>query len=564
MNFPYLPTKTDYNPKYLKNDLLAGVTVAIVALPLALAFGVTSGAGASAGLITAIVAGVVAAIFGGSSFQVSGPTGAMTAVLLPIAAQYGASMFPLLSIYAGVILLALAFLKVGRYVSFIPWPVITGFTNGIAIIIFLQQLPYFLDVEKQAGENILHISAKTIWAYCENPSLNSLTLGLISAVIMLFWPKIKRAEAIPASIVAISVATIISLFPFFENISRIGAIPRSLPMPILPDLQFQVLLDISRAAFAIAALSAIESLVSAVVADSMTIDHQHDPDRELFGQGLANIASGLFGGIPATAAFARTAVNVRSGAKTRASSIIHGLCLFLIVLFFAPLASKIPLAALGAILMIISLRMIEREAIHLIWNSTRADALVLILTTVVTILFDLILAIEVGLIAAGILFIKRMSEMFSIDTEKLGLRPAKGYDSQTISESDVEKIHKDILTYRIDGPLFFGATNRFFIGLLRTDPKIKVVILRMRRVPVMDATGATVLKSTIERLTRRKILVFFSGIQKQPHELLRRMGILDQISRGEKHVFERTDQAIAHAYQHLAQEDHFGPTKKVS
>lgn len=553
----YLPSRKDYDLKFFKEDLLAGLTVAIVALPLALAFGVTSGAGAAAGLYTAIVAGVLAATFGGSNFQVSGPTGAMTVVLLPIISRHGVQALALVGLLAGLILLVFAFARIGRYVNYIPWPVIAGFTNGIAVIIFLQQLPGLLGVPKGEGEGILVVSWHTVAGYLAAPGWAPLALGLLTIAAMLLWSGQKRLRAVPASMAALVIVTLTSLLPPFAAVPRIGAIPQGLPSPQLPLVPWGDLSELMRAALAIAVLAALESLLSAVVADGMTIGERHDPNRELFGQGLANIGSSLFGGIPATAALARTAVNVRSGARTRLAAIIHGLTLLAIVMFLGPLASRIPLAVLAGILMVVAVRMVEREAFRVILRSTKSDAFVLLLTMGVTVLFDLILAIEVGLVAAGVLFIIRMSRLFSIDPERL-FSPAVGARHEDASEMRAEEalIRQHVVAYRIDGPIFFGAANRFFDQLLKVDAEVKVVILRMSRVPVMDATGVSALQALVQRLSRRGVLVFFSGLKEQPRQLLERTGILDEVSRERYHLFATTDEAIAHALGHLRLVDH--------
>src|SRR5690606_36537512 len=399
-----------------RSDLLAGVTVAFVALPLALGFGVTSGAGAAAGVVTAIVAGFVAALFGGSKFQVTGPTGAMTAVLLGIVAQYGPGALPLLGVAAGLILVVLGFLGIGSYIRFVPWPVVTGFTNGIAVIIFLQQLPAVLGVPQTPAESILLLSQRTVAAWLASPATLPLLLAALTVAVMLAWGRVKALAAVPASMAALVVVSLVSLLPAFEGVARIGALPRSLPPPALPALPSgDAWVDLARAALAVAVLAALESLLCAVVADGMTVGEKHDPDRELVGQGLGNIAAGLCGGIPATAALARTAVNVRSGARTRLAAMVHALTLLVIVLFLAPLASRVPLAVLGGILMVVAVRMVERHVSVLVMRSTKSDAFVMLLTLVVTVLFDLILAIEVGLVAAAVLFIIRMSSMFKVD-----------------------------------------------------------------------------------------------------------------------------------------------------
>lgn len=552
----FLPRRQDYDLRFLRADLLAGLTVAVVALPLALGFGVTSGAGAAAGLYTAIVAGIVAALFGGSSFQVTGPTGAMTAILLPLVAQYGAHALPAVGLMAGVFLLIMAFARVGRYVQYIPWPVITGFTNGIAIIIFLQQLPNFLGLPAGAGHSVLVISWNTLRAFAAAPVFLPLLIGGLTVAAMLVWSRFPRLQVLPASMAALLLGTFVSLLPWFSGIPRIGAIPRNLPVPQLPFFALDGLTDLVRAALAVAALAALESLLSAVVADSMTIGERHDPDRELFGQGLGNLAAAVFGGVPSTAALARTAVNVRSGAHTRLAAVIHGLVLLLVVLFLAPVASAIPLAVLAGILMVVAGRMVEREAMRLILRSTKSDAFVMLLTTVVTVVFDLILAIEVGLVAAGILFIIRMSSMFSVDPEALSA--VRLQDSLREERPDWDRLKQKIVVYRVDGPIFFGAASRFFDTLLKLDKRVRVVILRLRAVPVMDATGVTALQTLIERLEHQHVTVYVSGLQPQPRELLERMGLLDQIGHGGDHLFVDTDSAIAYAAARLEAEPETG------
>lgn len=544
----YIPSRRDYNLRFFREDLLAGLTVAVVALPLALAFGVTSGAGAAAGLMTAIVAGVIAAAFGGSNFQVSGPTGAMTVVLLPIIARYGVEAVLLVSMLAGLVLLVFAVARLGRYVNFIPWPVVAGFTNGIAAIIFLQQLPGFLGVAKGEGESILTVSWRTVESYLGSPGVAPPVLGLLTVVGMTLWARSKRLRVVPASMAALVIVTLASLLPVFADVPRIGAIPVSFTSPSLPAIPWSDLTDVMRAALAIAVLAALESLLSAMVADGMTIGERHDPDRELLGQGLANIGASLFGGIPATAALARTAVNIRSGARTRLAAIIHGFTLLGIAMFLGPLASRVPLAVLAGILMVVAVRMVEREALRVIVRATKSDAFVLALTMGITILFDLILAIEVGLVAAGVLFIIRMSRMVSINPEQLlGLSQTAQHEGTSEVLREEALLKKHIVAYRIEGPIFFGAARRFIDQLLKVDDDIKVVILRMRRVPSMDATGLSALQDLVENLGRRNIAVLFSGLKDQPGQLLKRTGILDDFSRGRQLVFETTDQAIAHA-----------------
>ena len=556
-----LPTAADFSVGALRHDLLAGITVALVALPLALGFGVTAGVGPAAGITTAIVAGFVAAWLGGSNFQVSGPTGAMTVVLLPIVASQGVEALVAVGLGAGVVLVVLSFLRVGRYVAFIPWPVITGFTTGIAVIIFLQQLPGFFGVEKGDGEGIIPVTAATISNASDHLDGGAVAVALLTVIVMVGWQRFPRLRTVPASMVALLAGTGASLLPVFDGVSRVAGIPRGLPAPSLDGLALVWNSDLVRAVFAIAILAGLESLLSAVVADGMTVAERHDPDRELFGQGLANIATAVFGGMPATGALARTAVNVRSGARTRAASMFHAVVLLVVVLFLSPLASQIPLAALAGILMVVAVRMVEFDAMRAIVRTTRSDAFVLVLTFVVTVVFDLIVAIEVGMVAAGILFIGRMSKLLAVDVTPLGGTETAGHDSQVVQDAEHELLSQHIVAYRVDGPIFFGAASRFMDQLLKVDGDVKAVVLRMRRVPVMDATGASALESMVDRLSHRGVLVLLSGLQEQPRSVLERSGILDKVSRSRDHVFETSEEAIAHARLHVQQSDHVLPAR---
>lgn len=554
----FLPGRRDFDLEHLRSDLLAGVTVAFVALPLALGFGVTSGAGAAAGVVTAIVAGFVAALFGGSKFQVTGPTGAMTAVLLGIVAQYGPGALPLLGVAAGLILVVLGFLGIGSYIRFVPWPVVTGFTNGIAVIIFLQQLPAVLGVPQVPTESILLLAVRTVRTWSADPGFLPLVLALLTVAVMLAWGRVKALAAVPASMAALVVVSLVSLLPVFGGVARIGALPRSLPLPVLPTLPSgDGWVDLARAALAVAVLAALESLLSAVVADGMTVGEKHDPDRELFGQGLGNIAVGLFGGVPATAALARTAVNVRSGARTRLAAMVHAVALLAIVLFLAPLAARVPLAVLGGVLMVVAVRMVEHHASVLILRSTKSDAFVMLLTLVVTVLFDLILAIEVGLVAAAVLFIVRMSSTFRVDPLDLA-----GSDERPLMTDDdaaaLERVRDRVIALRVEGPIFFGAAERFIDQMLKVDKGIRVVILRLRKVPVLDATGATALKALKERIARRGGELVVSALQPQPRNVLKRMGLYDEVTSHGRLEFASTGEAIAAAVA-IASREHANP-----
>ena len=512
-----------------RGDLTGGLTAAVVALPLALAFAVASGVDPKAGLYTAIVAGIIAAVFGGSPVQITGPTGAMAVILVGIVAKYGIEKVWIAGVMAGIIQVALGIAKLGRLVKFIPYPVTAGFTNGIAVIIFCGQLNNFLGLKLPRSEHFLPGLWQTV-THLEGLNWAAIALTTITIVTKLLWARITTS--IPASLVGLVLATAIAT-SFHLNVPTIGSIPQSLPMlQSIPHWNdFGLIRELINPALALAALGSIESLLSAVVADGMTVSEKHDSDRELIGQGLANIVTPFFGGIPATGAIARTAVNVRAGGRTRLSGVIQGVAIAIIVLTLAPLAAQVPLAALAGILMVTSIRMIEWEAIGLLLRATYADFAVMMLTWMVTIFFDLVLAVEVGLIAAGALFIKRMSEL------NLGKIP----ETEAFPPGIPLELSKQISVYRVDGPVFFGAAERF-VTFLRDEPDVKYLVLRLRYVPNMDTTGLVALQDIYQDLQRHDCRLLLSGLQPEVQKLLERTGLMDKI--GRENCFETTDAAI--------------------
>ena len=512
-----------------RGDLTGGLTAAVVALPLALAFAVASGVDPKAGLYTAIVAGIVAAVFGGSPVQITGPTGAMAVILVGIVSKYGIEKVWIAGVMAGIIQVGLGVAKLGRLVKFIPYPVTAGFTNGIAVIILCGQLNNFFGLQLPRSEHFLPGLWQTV-THLELGNWASIALATVVIVINLFWSRITTT--VPGSLVGLILATAIASF-FHLNVPMIGSIPQSLPLPQgIPHWNnLGLIRELINPALALAALGSIESLLSAVVADGMTVSEKHNSDRELIGQGLANIMIPFFGGIPATGAIARTAVNVRSGGKTRLSGVIHGVALAIIVLTLAPLAAQVPLAALAGILIVTSVRMIEWEAIGLLMRATYSDFSVMILTWLVTIFFDLVLAVEVGLIAAGALFIKRMSE----------LSLAKVPETEAFPPGIPLELTKQIAVYRVDGPVFFGAAERF-VTFLRDEPEVKYLILRLRYVPNMDTTGLVAMEDIYHDLKRHNCRLLLSGLQPEVQKILERSGLLDKI--GRENCFETTDAAI--------------------
>ncbi len=533
-----LPSRQDYAalPRTWRRDLLAGLTVGIVALPLALGFGISSGAGAEAGLITAIVAGVVAAVFGGSNVQVSGPTGAMVVVLAPIVAAHGVVAVALVSVLAGIMVLVAGAARLGRAVSFIPWPVIEGFTLGIAIIIFLQQVPAL--TSPTSGPSHGNVVAEAVAALASaDPGYLAWALGAVAlvAACMLLLPLLHRA--IPGSLVGIVLVTVLALV-LPTPLAAIGELPQSLPAPALPALDPAVIGSLLLPAATVAALAAIESLLSARVAASMAATGPYDPDRELVGQGLASIAAGLFGGMPATGAIARTAVNVRSGAGTRLASVAHAVVLLVVVLAVAGPVGSIPLAALAGVLMVTATRMVHAATVRSILRSTRADAVAFVLTAVVTVSVDLIVAVGIGMVVAGIFALRSLSRATGVHREEIAGEPQPGDER--------------IAVIRLDGPLFFAAADRVLDTVTALDG-VSVVVLRMSQLELVDATGAHVLSEIVQRLEARGVTVLLKGVREGHTELFRTVGVLSAL-RHHRHLFEELPDAVEHARSHVRRE----------
>ncbi|WP_214317657.1 SulP family inorganic anion transporter [Nonomuraea sediminis] len=524
-----------------RRDLLAGVTVAIVALPLALAFGVSSGLGAQAGLATAIVAGVLAAVFGGSNLQVSGPTGAMTVVLVPIMHQYGASGVLTVGLLAGIVLVALAVARVGRFAQFMPTPVIEGFTAGIAVVIALQQVPAALGVTGVGGERVWQTAAAAIARYASDPDPAPLVMALAVAALMLAGA--RRRPGLPFSLIGVVLATVVTELAGLD-VARIGALPATLPAPSLGFLDTGALAVLLPSALAVAALAALESLLCASVADAMSVNERHDPDRELFGQGIANLVAPLFGGVPATAAIARTAVNVRSGARSRIAAVTHAVVLGVIVFAASGLVGRIPLAALAGVLLATTVRMVEVGSLRAIARATRGDALVMGLTFVVTVALDLVTAVAVGIGVAVLLALRAVARTVKVEQVPL--------ESGDHSEEERRLLDEHIVAYRFDGPLFFAAAHRFLLELSEV-ADVRVVILRMSRVSTVDATGAQVLGDAITRLEQRGITVLLSGIKPGHDQVLSALGVAEHLRR-DGLIFRDTPAAIAHAHRLLGQD----------
>lgn len=535
-----LPRRSDYAGlrRSWPGELLAGTTVAVVALPLALAFGVASGLGAEAGLVTAIVAGIVAGVFGGSHLQVSGPTGAMTVVLVPVVAAVGPSGVVVVALLAGLLLIVTGAARLGRYAGILPWPVVEGFTVGIALLIFLQQVPPALGVETPEGTNTAAVAVRALadWA----PGLWG-ALAITGLVVVVMTALARAHRGLPAALIAVAIATVIAELAGL-SLERIGAIPSGLPTPALPDVAVGEVPKLLSAALAVAALAAIESLLSAKVADGMADGEPHDPDRELVGQGLANVSVAFFGGMPATGAIARTAVNARAGARTRVATIVHGGVLALAMVALASVLERIPLAALAGVLMVTAVRMVEFGTVARIVRSTRGDALLVVATALVTVAFDLVLAVGVGVALASLLALLAVADSTSFERESL--------ESVDV-DPDLEHalLHEHIVAYRLDGALFFGAAQRFLLELADISD-VQVVILRLGRLRILDSTGAQALGDLIEHLEHRGITVLLASVRAEHLPLIERVGVVSRL-RHENHLLATFADALGHARRHV-------------
>ena len=525
-------------------DFAAGVTVGVVALPLAIGFGIASGVTPGQGLWTAIIAGFLISALGGSLVQVGGPTGAFVPILAGIVTAYGYGGLAVATLMAGVILVVMGLLKLGSLIKFIPYPVTSGFTSGIAVIIFIGQLKEFLGFEAVMPRHTPHQIA-TIVMNLAHIHLATLGIGVLALVILIGWP--KRWRRVPSSIVAVLVCTVVAQAMQLEVAtigSKFGGIPRGLPELTMPKLSFDQFQSLLIPAFTIAMLGAIESLLSAIVADGM-IESRHDSNQELVGQGIANIVCPFFGGISATGAIARTATNIRSGAQTPVAGLVHSITLLVIMLVAAPWAKFIPLTALSAVLIMVAYRMGEWENFSELAHSTKSDFGVLVITFALTVIFDLTIAVGVGLSMAAVLFVKRMEEISQIRL----VTPDSDMDlgSGSIRGKDIPA---GVLVYRIEGPFFFGAAEKLETALERYSTMPRVVIFRMRNVPAVDASGLHALEIMLDKFHRKGTQLILSGVQPQPMKVLFRAGFVDRI--GLDNVCANIDVALIRACALLA------------
>ena len=521
---------------HIRNNIVAGVVVGIVALPLAMAFAMASGARPEQGLYTSIVAGVLTSLFGGTRQQISGPTGAFIAVLSVITAQHGIAGLQIATLMAGVILLAFGFARLGGVIKYIPKPVIAGFTAGIAVIIFVGQWKDFLGLHP--GPSGLHFHEKLLSLLEALPSISMATTGLALLALAILTVGARFLKRIPAPLIALVVATIVQSVCHFDGVATIGSafggIPRTLPTPSFPSVTLAQVFSLVGPAFTIALLGAIESLLSAVVADGMA-GTRHDSNQELIGQGIANIAAPLFGGFAATGAIARTATNIRSGASSPLAGIVHSAVLVLVILLLAPLASTIPLCCLSAILFVVSWNMSEfPHVVHLVRTAPKGDVVVLLLTFFLTVFVDLVVAVNVGVIVAALLFMRRSADSVHVDRQAV--------EETAAGASSLHSLDLGVVIYSIEGPLFFGAAEKLERTLAHIQRPATTLILRMGNVPFMDATGIDALEEIIRDFKRHGATVLLVELRPNVRYKLQRGGVIEEL--GEAQVIDTLENAL--------------------
>lgn len=539
----------EYSLGKFQKDLLSGVTVGIIAIPLAMAFAIASGVNPEYGIYTTIIAGILISLFGGSKYQIGGPTGAFVPILLGIVITYGYTDLLLAGLLAGIMLCLMGIFKLGSLIKYIPRPVTIGFTSGIAVIIFTGQIANFLGLTGIKKHEQFLANMKEIGIHLDTINWYSIATALICLIIILITPKIL--PKVPGSLIGLIISSVIATFFFSGQIPTIGTayggIPNSLPHFGMLDITWGRIERLIGPAFVIAALGAIESLLSAVVADGMT-GSKHNSNRELMGQGIANIITPFFGGIPATGAIARTATNIKSGAASPLSGVIHGVFVMVTLLVLAPYASAIPLASMAPILMIVAWNMSERKHFaHLIKMKT-GDSLVLLITFLLTVFTSLTTAVEVGLILAVILFTKQMSGM--LVTAKV--LPDHKNDQEKVMPHVVNDHHDcpQISIFTIEGPLFFGAAQTFENRIMDTiHLKPKVLILRLGKVPFMDTTGEGYFRNIIHHFHNAGGTLLISGASPNLTDTLKKNGLFSEI--GENHFFDHTGEAINYALSKL-------------
>ena len=541
----------NYSKELFMADLMAGIIVGIVALPLAIAFGIASGVSPEKGIITAIIAGFIISMMGGSKVQIGGPTGAFIVIVYGIIQQYGEAGLIVATLMAGVLLILLGVFKLGAIIKFIPYPIIVGFTSGIAVTIFTTQIADIFGLsfggEKLPGDFI----GKWIMYFNHFDTINwwNTIISIASIIIIAMTPKFSKK--IPGSLIAIIAITllvyVLKTYVGVDSIDTIGdrfSIKAQLPGAEVPTLNWEAMKGLLPAAITIAVLGAIESLLSATVADGV-IGDKHDSNTELIAQGTANIITPLFGGIPATGAIARTMTNINNGGKSPVAGIIHAVVLFLILLFLMPLAQYIPMACLAGVLVVVSYNMSEWRTFRALLRNPKSDITVLLITFFLTVIFDLTVAIEVGLVIACLLFMRRVAETTEISVITDEINPNQELDIAVNEESLI--VPKGVEVYEINGPYFFGIANKFEEQMVQLGDRPKVRIIRMRKVPFIDSTGIHNLTNLCKMSKKERITIVLSGVNEKVHHVLEKSGFYELL--GEENICENINVAIDRANQ---------------
>lgn len=540
-----------YCKKNFVSDLMSGAIVGILALPLAIAFAIASGVGPERGLYIAIIAGLAISMFGGSRFQIGGPTGAFIVIVYGIVSKYGYDGLASATLLAGILLIIFGLAKFGAIIKFVPYPVTVGFTAGIAIIIALGQVPNFLGLAFTKSDPADAIGKIKLYATSlDSINIYSVIVGLVALALCILWPRITTK--VPGSLIAIVFATaMVKLLGWdsMHNVVTIGMknhIPTGFPMPHLPNISLEMLQNVFQPALTIAILGSIESLLSAVVADGMT-STKHRSNTELFGQGIANILSPIFGGIPATGAIARTATNIRNGAFSPISGIVHAIVLLSIMLALGKYAEMIPMAALAAVLFQVAFNMCGYRSFIKMFKAPKSDIAVMLVAFLLTVLIDLTVAIEVGMLLAAVLFIKRMSDVSEMQAVSVALQK----DDEELFHGTLSNVPKGVLVYELAGSLFFGAVDKFKDTMARISDKPKILILRMRNVSSIDAAGIQMIEGLLDRCSSEGTTLLLSGVHAQPVVALTRAGVLARL--GEENALGNIDAALNRARELLGE-----------
>lgn len=536
-----------YNLDRLRRDLIAGLIVGIVAIPLGMAFAIASGVRPEYGLYTVIIAGFLVSLLGGSKYQIAGPTGAFVPILFGVVMQYGYENLLIAGLMAGVMLVLMGVFKLGSLIQYIPRPVTIGFTAGIAVIIFSGQIANFLGLKNVKKREAFHENMREIGMHIETVNWFSVITALICLSVILlatrFVPKI------PGALLGLIVSSLVAILFFSGKVDTIGstygAIPNQLPELKFPTITWEKLVSLLPPALVIAMLGGIESLLSALVADRMA-GSKHNSNKELIGQGIANIVTPLFGGIPATGAIARTATNIKNGGASPVSGLVHSIVVLLVLLVFAPYAFHIPLASLAPILMFVAWNMSERKEFMHVLKTKTSDSVVLVVTFALTVLADLTIAVGVGLVLAAVLFIKRMGRVLTVakalpDPEDKLVKPIAAEKANACPQ---------VSMFTIDGPLFFGSTQVFKESIAETlASRPYLLLLRMGKVSYLDTSGEAAIAEVFEQMQKQGGMLLISGIRGQAKEVLEASGLFQKL--GEQHVFKRTGKAIDYAISRI-------------